>query len=386
MKNNLLIKNFITKKFYNTKRNKRNVKISSKLLELILKNLHKDKNIFHLFYKNYELDFALKSFKKFEKFKSIIVIGMGGSILGIKALHSFLELKIKKKVIFLDNLDSYRLNKLSRIIYPKKSLFIIISKSGNTLETLTNKNFFKNKISQNNSIIITEKGNSKLNKFSKDKKILNVEHKKYIGGRYSVLSEVGMLPAYLMGLKIKKIRENLSKYFKNNDKKLLCESSSIMSQNYLSKKINSIIFFNYCSHLNNFVYWCQQLMAESLGKNGKGILPVLSEAPKDHHSLLQLYLDGPKDKIFYIISAKDRFNKKVDKIVKAQRNALIQVLKKKRIPFRIIHINNFSESTIGELFSYFILETILIANLIKVNAFNQPAVEEVKNFTKKNLR
>tara|TARA_B100002051_G_scaffold130701_1_gene124290 strand:- start:271 stop:1431 length:1161 start_codon:yes stop_codon:yes gene_type:complete len=386
MKNNLLIKNFITKKFYNTKRNKRNVKISSKLLELILKNLHKDKNIFHLFYKNYELDFALKSFKKFEKFKSIIVIGMGGSILGIKALHSFLELKIKKEVIFLDNLDSYRLKKLSVIIDQKKSLFIIISKTGNTLETLTNKNFFKNKISQNNSIIITEKGNSKLNKFSKDKKILNVEHKKYIGGRYSVLSEVGMLPAYLMGLKIKKIRENLSKYFKNNDKKLLCESSSIMSQNYLSKKVSSIIFFNYCSQLNNFVYWCQQLMAESLGKNGKGILPVLSEAPKDHHSLLQLYLDGPKDKIFYIISAKDRFNKKVDKIVKAQRNALIQVLKKKRIPFRVIHINNFSESTIGELFSYFILETILIANLIKVNAFNQPAVEEVKNFTKKNLR
>ena len=386
MKNNLLIKNFITKKFYNIKKNKRNVKISSKLLELILKNLHKDKNIFHLFYKNYELDFALKSFKKFEKFKSIIVIGMGGSILGIKALHSFLELKIKKEVIFLDNLDSYRLKKLSVIIDQKKSLFIIISKTGNTLETLTNKNFFKNKISRNNSIIITEKGNSKLNKFSKDKKILQVKHKKYIGGRYSVLSEVGMLPAYLMGLKIKKIRENLSKNFKNNDKKLLCESSSIMSQNYLSKKVSSIIFFNYCSQLNNFVYWCQQLMAESLGKNGKGILPVLSEAPKDHHSLLQLYLDGPKDKIFYIISAKDRFNKKVDKIVTAQKNALIKVLKKKRIPFRIIHINNFSESTIGELFSYFILETILIANLIKVNAFNQPAVEEVKNLTKKNLR
>ena len=386
MKNNLLIKNFINKKFYNLKRNKRNVKISSKLLELILKNLHKDKNIFHLFYKKYEYNFTLKSFKKFEKFKSIIVIGMGGSILGIKALHSFLELKVKKEVIFLDNLDSYRLKKLSRIIDQKKSLFIIISKSGNTLETLTNKNFFKNKISRNNSIIITEKGNSKLNKFSKNKKILHVQHKKYIGGRYSVLSEVGMLPAYLMGLKIKKIRENLSKYFKNNDKKLLCESSSIMSQNYLSKKINSIIFFNYCSHLNNFVYWCQQLMAESLGKNGKGILPVLSEAPKDHHSLLQLYLDGPKDKFFYIISAKDRFNKKVDKIVTAQKNALIKVLKKKRIPFRIIHINNFSESTIGELFSYFILETILIANLIKVNAFNQPAVEEVKNLTKKNLR
>ena len=386
MKNNFLIKNFIGKRFYNIKKNNKNIKISLKLLEYISKNTHNKKNIFHIFNKKYELDFALKSFKKFKKFKTIIVIGMGGSILGIKAFHSFLKLKVKKEVLFLDNLDSYRLKKLSKITDTKKNLFIIISKSGNTLETLTNKNFFKNKISQNNSIIITEKGNSKLNKFSQDKKILHVEHKKYIGGRYSVLSEAGMLPAYLMGLEIKKFRENLSKYFKNNSKKFLCESSSLISQNYLSKKINSIIFFNYCPPLNNFVYWCQQLMSESLGKNGKGILPVLSEAPKDHHSLLQLYLDGPKDKIFYIISAEDRLNKKIDKIVKAQRNAFIQVLKKKKIPFRIIHINNFSESTIGELFSFFILEIVLIANLIKVNPFNQPAVEEVKIFTKKNLK
>ena len=386
MKNNFLIKNFIGKRFYNIKKNNKNIKISLKLLEYISKNTHNKKNIFHIFNKKYELDFALKSLKKFKKFKTIIVIGMGGSILGIKAFHSFLKLKVKKEVLFLDNLDSYRLKKLSKITDTKKNLFIIISKSGNTLETLTNKNFFKNKISQNNSIIITEKGNSKLNKFSQDKKILHVEHKKYIGGRYSVLSEAGMLPAYLMGLEIKKFRENLSKYFKNNSKKFLCESSSLISQNYLSKKINSIIFFNYCPPLNNFVYWCQQLMSESLGKNGKGILPVLSEAPKDHHSLLQLYLDGPKDKIFYIISAEDRLNKKIDKIVKAQRNAFIQVLKKKKIPFRIIHINNFSESTIGELFSFFILEIVLIANLIKVNPFNQPAVEEVKIFTKKNLK
>ena len=132
---------------------------------------------------------------------------MGGSTLGIKAFHSFLKLKVKKEVLFLDNLNSFRLKELSKIIDRKKFFFIIISKSGNTLETLTNKNFFKNKISQNNSIVITEKGNSKLNKFSKDKKILHIKHKKYIGGRYSVLSETGMVPAYLMGLKIKKFRE-----------------------------------------------------------------------------------------------------------------------------------------------------------------------------------
>ena len=189
-----------------------------------------------------------------------------------------------------------------------------------------------------------------------------------------------------MGLKINKFRKNLLKYFKRNSKKFLCESSSIISQNYLSKKINSIIFFNYYPQLNNFVYWCQQLIAESLGKKGKGILPVLSSAPKDHHSLLQLYLDGPKDKMFYIISAKSIFNKKIDKVIFAQRNAFIKVLKKNKIPFRTIHVNDFSEASIGELFSYFIFETIIIAKLINVNAFNQPAVEEVKILTRKNLR
>ena len=143
-------------------------------------------------------------------------------------------------------------------------------------------------------------------------------------------------------------------------------------------------------------------MAESLGKKGMGILPVVSPAPRDHHSLLQLYLDGPKDKLFCIFNLnlkkemqinKNIFgklfkfaeNKKLSKVIESQRKALIKVLKKKKIPYREFKINEINEKIIGELFSYFMLETSLIGKLININPFNQPAVEEVKILTKQYL-
>ena len=178
--------------------------------------------------------------------------------------------------------------------------------------------------------------------------------------------------------------------------------ADILTEIYLHKQINSIIFFNYSPQLLDFNYWCQQLLAESLGKKGKGLLPLISSAPKDHHSLLQLYLDGPKDKIFYIISSKNFYdlkikgeyldnkfkflkNQKLNKIILSQKKAFIEVLKKKNIPYREIHVNDFSERALGELFSYFMLETAMIAKLINVNPFDQPSVEEVKVLTKKFL-
>jgi glucose-6-phosphate isomerase len=144
------------------------------------------------------------------------------------------------------------------------------------------------------------------------------------------------------------------------------------------------------------------LIAESLGKNGKGFLPVISNVPKDHHSLLQLYLDGPKDKLFHIFSIEEKsketinirgiinnknfLDKKNLSTVKiAQKNALIETFKKNEIPFREFKIKNINEEVLGALFSYFILETIVIGKLIKVNPFDQPAVEQVKVYTKKLL-
>ena len=211
-----------------------------------------------------------------------------------------------------------------------------------------------------------------------------------------------MIPAYFMGLKINHLRKNLLNFFKSKEKNLLINNVIKLTHIYRYKKINSIILLNYAPECSKFLYWCQQLIAESLGKKGKGILPVVSPAPRDHHSLLQLYLDGPKDKLFYIFSLKlnkkikinkslfgKNFshieNKDLSKVKDAQKKALIYVLKSKNIPYQEFVINKKDEQTLGELFSYFVMETALIGKMMAVNPFDQPAVEEVKILTKKYL-
>ena len=402
MSKNIFLKNSIYKEYF-----KKNLYLKDKIkLNKIIKNIFNSldgkKDTLHILSKKLKLNLNKSELKKFNNYKSVILIGMGGSALGAQAIYSFLRQKINKNFIFLDNLDQLKIEKIKKNIDLKNSLFIIISKSGNTIETLVNCNLLKNEISFKNTIIITEKKVNLLNTFAKSKKILHINHKDYIGGRYSVLSEVGMVPAHFMGLKINSFRKNLLDFFKSKQNLFLIDSVVKLAHVYNLRKINSIILLNYAPELENFLYWCQQLMAESLGKNGKGILPVSSLAPKDHHSLLQLYLDGPKDKLFYIFSSvlskkmkinnnvfgkafKFAENKELSKIVEAQKNALIKVLKNKNIPFREFKINKVAEETLGELFSYFILETALIGNLNDTNPFNQPAVEEVKVLTKQYL-
>ena len=401
-KNNFLLENNINKNYL---KNNLSLKYKSKLkkeIKDIYNNLDNRKDTFHILSKKFILDLDKLSLKKFTRHKSIILIGMGGSVLGSKAIYSFLNKKIKKNFLFLDNLDQSEIKKIKKKKDLKKSFFIIVSKSGNTIETLINSNLLKDKITYKNTIIISEKKENLLNTFAKKRKILWVQHKNYIGGRYSVLSEVGMIPAYLMGLKVKSFRKNLLTFFNSKKNLILVESVIKLVNIYNLRKIKSIVLLNYAPELNDFLYWCQQLIAESLGKQGKGILPVVSLAPRDHHSLMQLYLDGPKDKLFYIFSlntnkkmkinsnifGKDfKFaeNKELIKIIQSQKKALTQVLKKKKIPFREFKINNTSEEILGELFSYFILETTLVAKLIGINPFDQPAVEEVKILTKRYL-
>ena len=166
-----------------------------------------------------------------------------------------------------------------------------------------------------------------------------------------------------------------------------------------SKKYNNLIFLNYSPELEKFLFWYQQLIAESLGKMNKGFMPVVSNVPKDHHSLLQLYLDGPKDKLFNIFSAKKNSGQKIKidnktKIVSflnkkkiidvkiAQNKALVKSFEKKNIPFREFKIKKLNEETLGELFSFFIVETVIVGKILEINPFNQPAVEQVKVLTK----
>jgi len=399
----IIYKNNIQNKYLNLILSRKLNKKYSHILKNIIDNLDNTKNTFHSLSKKFKFNFKTKDLYKFKKFKTIVIIGMGGSILGSEALYYFLKEKIKKNFLFFNNINETELKELQNKQDLKKVLFIVISKSGNTIETLSN--FFALQIIKKNSkniIIISEKFNNPLYSLSQRMKLHHIEHKNYIEGRYSVLSEVGMVPAYLMGINIKRLRKNLLNHFNTKNKKFLKDSSIMLTNLFKSNKFKNLIFFNYVPKLDKFLYWNQQLIAESLGKKGKGFLPSISAAPKDHHSLLQLYLDGPKDKIFYIFSEKINNDKKIkikklekrinflhnkslNQVKNAQKNAFIKVLKKNKIPFREFKINDFSENALGEFFSYFMLETAIIGKLLNINPFNQPAVEQIKINTKKLL-
>ena len=378
----IIYKNFIQKEFFNSKNNKKINKKFFDILNNITFNLDSSKSAINSLSNKFKFNFKIKDLNRFKKFNTVVIIGMGGSILGSEAIYFFLKKRIKKDFIFLNNIDEDELQRIKSKQKLSKILFIIISKSGNTIETLSNIRALKIiKKRSKNIIIISEKKQNPLYLLSKKMEIFHIEHKSYIGGRYSVLSEVGMAPAYLMGINILKLRKNLLNHFRARNKSYLKDSSTKLASILQRKKLNNLIFFNYVPQLDKFLYWNQQLIAESLGKKGKGFLPVISSAPRDHHSLLQLYLDGPKDKLFYVFSS-DTNNKSLNQIKIAQKNAFLKVLKKKRIPFREFKIGDINEQALGELFSYFILETIIVGKLTNINPFDQPAVEEVKVYTK----
>ncbi len=400
MTENLYLKNNIPSK--NLK--KGSLKLLSKEFEKIFSNIKNDiadkKKTLNVLSSNYRFNFKIKDLKEFSQFKTISLIGMGGSILGAEAIYCFFQKKIKKKIYFFNDLDEEKITEFKKKEDLSKVLFIIISKSGNTIETLSN-TFSLNIIKKNpkNIILISEKKNNLLASLSKKFNIFYIEHNNSIGGRYSVLSEVGIVPAYLMGINIVKLRSKILDCLKTKNKILLKESTLKLVKLINSKKVNNLIFLNYSPKLEKFLYWCQQLIAESLGKKNKGFLPVISPVPKDQHSLLQLYLDGPKDKIFNIFNieknSKERINfpegiknnsflnkKKLSLVKKAQKKALVKTFEKKNIPFREFKIKSTNEEMLGKLFSYFIIETIIVGKLMKVNPFDQPAVEQVKVLTK----
>ena len=371
------------------------VKINNFLIKKELKNLlKKNDEVVKSLSLNYSYSFNIKKLKKFKNKKFFRIIGIGGSILGAKAIYYFLKNKIKKKFVFVDNLTP----KINHNI-KKKYTNIVISKSGNTIETIINCNILLKKKEKN--IFITENKINYLNELAKKLKSEVIHHNNFIGGRYSVLSEVGMLPAELMGLKINKFKQLNSliknKIFLNN---LISNVSSILY--FIKKKKFNSIIINYDEKLENFLKWYQQLVAESLGKKSKGVLPIISNMPKDNHSVMQLYLDGFKNNFytfFYVkenasekinnlnLSSKYKFlkNKNLDNIIYAQKRATEKVFNKKKIPFRSFEINNRDEEVLGELFSFFILETILLGKVMKLNPFDQPEVELIKKETKKIL-
>ena len=374
---------------------KKNKKTNSSQVKKKLLLLFKEKNyILDSLKKNYKDIFSKKIINKYKKYSTFKIIGMGGSTLGTQTIYEFFKDIVKKDFVFIDNLRQKKLN-----IKNNKSVNLVVSKSGNTIETVVNSNIYIRRKDAN--IFITENKDNYLLKLANKLKAEIVHHNNYIGGRYSVLSEVGMLPAELMGLDANKFRQ-LNSLIKNKQFINSLVSGISSTLNYIkNKKYNSVIL-NYDEKSENLFKWYQQLVAESLGKKSKGLLPIVSNMPKDNHSVMQLYLDGFKNNFytfFYtnelkseslkssqiLSSQKFLRGKNLSNIMYAQKIATENIFNKKKIPFRSFEIKKRNEKTLGELFCFFILETILIGKLLNVNPYDQPAVELIKKETKKLL-
>ena len=344
-----------------------------------------------------------------------IVLGTGGSNLGARALINILQGSELKKIKFYDNIDPIQFQNSIQKFDIEKLGIIIISKSGSTPETLSQFSslieIFQNKENTKYLLkeccVITENKESPLKQIaiSNDCKILY--HPPDIGGRYSVFSNVGLLPASIMGLDIIKIRDGakaLISQVKNGSFKEHLIGAQLMLSLQKFKKINLNVLMTYSDALFFFGKWYLQLWAESIGKNSKGITPIHSIGTTDQHSQLQLYLDGPRDKFFTFITKNHsdlglkmnstilkKFKvgylagKKMGDLMQAEQQSTLDIFIKNGFPMREIYCKKIDEYLIGQLMVFSILETITICTLLGVNPFNQPAVEQGKQLTKKYL-
>ena len=364
----------------------------------IFKNLLNDKEnfFFNTLSEEYQKSLFLKKIVLKKKLhKNILIVGMGGSVLGSKMLSSFFGLD--KNYYFLDNLNNFTVNDFIKKDLSKFSIFII-SKSGKTLETLTNcniilNNFEKRKKNISKNFIIISERNSILFNFARKNNLLFFEHNINLSGRYSVLSEAGLL---MFNLDYKKINQGINSVIKNDLKINLIKNAATLLTLIKKSKIDTHVSLIYSHNLLSYGYWHQQLLAESIGKTGKDFTPIISECPKDHHSIMQLYLDGKSNKFFTFFKTinnkidqpiKDYFNQKLRKnslnnIIDGQFNATINVFKKNLMPFRVILIDKKRPiQSFISLLVYSMLETAILCKALDLNPFNQPAVEAIKKET-----
>lgn len=346
-------------------------------------------------------------FKSWSGLKNFVILGTGGSSLGGQAIHSIAN-SDEKNIKFVSNLDPSSLEKLLSKINLDNTGFLVISKSGETLETICqlllimdfakHSHHFKDRF-----LIITENKDSTLRQIADQNKFLCFDHPNTIGGRYSVFSLVGMIPAILCGLDPRAIRTGGRRVLDNfgNSTYKIQEGADFVFKNF-QKGIFNHVSFIYSEKLINFGYWLAQLYAESSGKDGKGITPLTAIGSVDQHSQLQLYLDGPCDKCFTFFYEKQETpltvdianlprefeylkQKRVSEIFASQCEATQKVLLENGFNVRRIEVPPVSADNLGALFMHFMLEVACVCKLMEVDPFNQPAVERGKIITKELL-
>ena len=353
-----------------------------------------------------------------DKYNNLIICGMGGSSLGARAIcgSKFYDLMINKendkKIHFLDNIHHQNFSYFLKNIDFHKSAFLFISKSGKTIETICQAllvtDFYKEQLKNNKSenlFFITEDNqeDNLLFKIAKNHARPIISHDKDVGGRYSCITPIALIPAGFYDIDIKQYlsgAENIISNFIANKTDIIQKGVYFLLQSQ-KRNFNTQVTMPYLARLYHFNYWYRQLIAESIGKNNKGITPLIALGSIDQHSILQLFLDGPKDKFFTFLATDNQskgtdiivppylkndlnylINKKLGDVIYSNQEATIKTIVNKNHMVRKINIKELDEFTTGEIMMYFMLETIFYAKLIKVDPFNQPSVEEGKKYTR----
>jgi glucose-6-phosphate isomerase len=343
--------------------------------------------------------------------KNIVIVGIGGSSLGTAAVYDFLRYKndFQKKLFFCESTDPVLLSSTFNKLDLNDSLFIIISKSGSTIETVS---IFKYILSlvplnENQFVIVSDKGSSLYN-LAQSKSLPYFEIPSNVGGRFSVLSSVGLLPLAIIGVDIKMLLNGALKIKKSffeqtQSYEEIAHKASFYARNIGKYNINCL--FSYSEAFRSFNAWYIQLWGESLGKQqinsylNVGLTPIGLIGPTDQHSFLQLIVEGKRDKSVTFIKVKDfdsslkipnvsiPFLESLDYVnevnfsdlINKQADSIIQsLLNKNDIPLDIIEIEKINEEAIGQLFFYYELLTSVVAIMINVNAYDQPGVEDGK--------
>lgn len=350
-------------------------------------------------------------------FSDVIILGTGGSSLGGQALCA-LRSTLAPRLHFLDNIDPHTFEQLSQSLDLKTTGFIVISKSGGTMETLmqflTCLSFFETKnldhLISTHFCIITENKASSLKNLAVRFSIPCLDHDSNLGGRYSALSLVGLLPAIVVGLDASCVRNGAQSVLdKLLNAKAIEDIPAVVGAAMMvefSRKNKSInVLMPYMDRFNIFSRWWGQLWAESLGKKGLGITPINALGTVDQHSQLQLYLDGPRDKVFTLITTDYRHQgdailhrlvtgsdiayfaeKSLGDLMFGEQQATLKTLTNNGCPVREIRVDSINEESMGALMMHFMLETVFAAHLLEVNPFNQDAVEEGKILARQYLQ
>lgn len=353
----------------------------------------------------------------------LVLLGTGGSSLGAQALA---QIAGKYQPIgahgadaarlhFADNLDPFAMDAVLSQLDPRTTRFLIISKSGNTAETMSQalcaiaalEGAGAGKFLKYHFGVITEPGDRALRRLARQYDFPVLDHPPGVGGRYSVLSAVGMAPAICLGLDAVAVRtgaaEALVPLLAGVDAAALPAAQGAAINVLCAQKLaaNIQVMMPYGGRLERFSMWHRQLWAESLGKQGQGTTPVAALGPVDQHSQLQLYLGGPRDKLYTLLtqdlagrgpriaSADPELaylnGRSIGDLAAAEQRATVETLIANTRPVRTLHVPVLDERAIGALFMHFMLETIIAAGLMGVDPFDQPAVEAGKALAKKYL-